>query len=113
MSWAIGYDTYYERDIGYGVPAYCDYPDCKRKIDRGLAYVCCNQQPYGGDEGCGLYFCSQHTNRLGQCDRCVRTLEHYTPSEDHPEWVEHKLIHESWQEWRDCNPERVEEMQRG
>jgi hypothetical protein len=55
MSWALGFDGNWNRDIGYGVPSYCDHPKCSAKIDRGLAYVCCGQEPYGGD-GCGLYF---------------------------------------------------------
>lgn len=40
MGWAIGYDTTWGRDIGYGVPATCDYPSCTEAIDRGLGYVC-------------------------------------------------------------------------
>ena len=40
MGWAIGYDGRWERDIGYGVPAVCDHPDCNVRIDRGLDYVC-------------------------------------------------------------------------
>ena len=28
MGWAIGYDSNWGRDIGYGVIAYCDHPDC-------------------------------------------------------------------------------------
>jgi hypothetical protein len=44
MGWSLGYDTTWNRDIGYGVPAYCDHPDCHKKIHRGIAYVC-------GEEG--------------------------------------------------------------
>jgi hypothetical protein len=46
MSWAIGYDGRWKRDIGYGVPAYCDHPGCNEEIDRGLAHVC-GGEPYG------------------------------------------------------------------
>ena len=28
MGWSIGYDEKWQRDIGYGVPAICDYPGC-------------------------------------------------------------------------------------
>ena len=63
MGWSIGYDEKWARDIGYGVPAVCDHPDCDARIDRGLSYVCCNQEPRGG-EGCGLYFCEKHKGYL-------------------------------------------------
>lgn len=59
MSWAVGYDAKWHRDIGYGVPATCDYPGCAAEIDRGLGYVCAGE-PYGGEHGCGLYFCDAH-----------------------------------------------------
>ena len=59
MSWALGYDSQWMRDIGYGLPAYCDHPGCMAEIDRGLAYVC-GSEPYGGEHGCGLYFCDKH-----------------------------------------------------
>jgi len=52
MGWSIGFDSRWNRDIGYGVPAYCDHPKCNEEIDRGLAYVCCGEQPYGGEHGC-------------------------------------------------------------
>lgn len=60
MGWSVGWDYNWNRDIGYGVPAICDHPECSEEIDRGLAYVCCGQQPHGGEYGCGLYFCSEH-----------------------------------------------------
>lgn len=60
MSWAIGYDDHWHRDVGYGVPATCDHPGCQKLIDRGLAYVC-GGQPYGGDDGCDLFFCEDHS----------------------------------------------------
>lgn len=40
MGWSIGFDSNWNRDIGYGVPAFCDHPGCTAEIDRGLAYVC-------------------------------------------------------------------------
>jgi hypothetical protein len=59
MGWAIGYDDNWDRDIGYGVPGECDAPGCHARIDRGLGYVC-GGQPYGGEKGCGLFFCGKH-----------------------------------------------------
>lgn len=59
MGWSLGYDDRWKRDIGYGVPAYCDQPGCTEEIHRGLAYVC-GSHPFGGDRGCGLYFCGSH-----------------------------------------------------
>lgn len=35
MGWAVGYDSNWRRDIGYGVPALCDQPDCVEEIDSG------------------------------------------------------------------------------
>lgn len=94
MGWSVGYDTKWNRDIGYGVPAFCDEPGCDTRIDRGLAYVCCDGEPYGGDDGCGLYFCGKHLKVT--CDH-----EGYKPKPDHPEWIHHKMTDESWAEWRD------------
>ena len=106
VSWAIGFDSRWNRDIGYGVPAYCDHPKCVALIDRGLSYVC-GGEPYGGDRGCGLYFCSDH----GGGDVCPRCANYKPPYKrvkpDHPKWVRHKLTDESWQQWRDENPSEV------
>jgi len=115
MSWSIGYDTVWKRDIGYGVPAYCDHPGCGAKIDRGLAYVC-GGEPYGGRRGCGLYFCEKHlfhTPRLPQlCDRCCapKRRKPFAPTPDHPDWIRHKLTDESWQKWREENQEEVAKL---
>ncbi len=107
MSWAVGYDSNWNRDIGYGVPATCDHPKCNEKIDRGLSYVCCEDQPYGGENGCGLYFCIDHRRFYRNeedgpmCKRCATYKAPYKhPKPDHPEWVEHKLTDPSWAEWR-------------
>ena len=113
MGWSIGYDDNWERDIGYGVPAYCDHPDCNEEIDRGLSYVC-GEEPYGGERGCGLYFCSKHL-RYGcgteLCERCYpRIKKPFKPKPDHPEWIHWKLTDESWKQWRDENPEKVKIM---
>lgn len=110
MGWAVGYDSNWKRDIGYGVPANCDYPGCQAVIDRGLAYVCCGQEPYGG-EGCGLFFCEDHADSRHRCERCDNGEPPFDPSPDRPEWIEWKLTHESWQRWRDENPSEVTRLQ--
>lgn len=105
MSWAVGYDSNWKRDIGYGVPATCDRPGCGAVIDRGLSYVCAGQEPYGGDDGCGLFFCGEHLAH--QCERCAAGQPPFDPTPDVREWLEWKLADESWGPWRDENPEAV------
>lgn len=116
MGWSIGFDDKWNRDIGYGVPAYCDHPKCMKDIDRGLSYVC-GGEPYGGDRGCGLYFCGEHLfyyARLPQlCERCApRIKKPFTPKLEHWQWVKWKLADESWKQWRDENPQAVNDMKR-
>lgn len=91
MGWAVGYDERWKRDIGYGVPALCDQPGCGAEIDRGLGYVC-GGEPYGGDLGCGLFFCEEHhAYYLGEghalCDRCARGEPPHAPTPDVAEWT--------------------------
>lgn len=112
MGWAVGYDDKWNRDIGYGVPATCDHPGCGKAIDRGLAYVC-GGEPYGGEHGCGLYFCDEHMLIGGerqQCERCAEGDPPFEPTPDTAEWIEHKLTDESWGPWRDEHPEEVAAM---
>lgn len=112
MGWEIGWDRVWRRDIGYGVPAVCDHPGCNEEIDRGLSHVCGNEEPYGGEEGCGLYFCTAHGGG-SLCQHCASgSDETFDPSPDTMEWVQHKLTDESWQSWRDDNPEWVKEARR-
>jgi len=106
MGWSIGFDSNWNRDIGYGVPAICDYPGCNEKIDRGLSYVC-GDEPYGGGDGCGLYFCGKHKNIL--CERCEDNKEPFEAKPDIDEWIKHKLTDESWTEWRKENPNFIKE----
>lgn len=110
MGWQIGYDETWRRDIGYGVPAICDHPDCSAEIDRGLGFVCAELQPYGGENGCGLYFCCHHANHRHQCERCAHGYDPFDAKPDVLEWVRWKLTHESWQEWREANPAEVNAM---
>ena len=119
MGWSIGFDNNWNRDIGYGVPAVCDHPDCDKKIDRGLGYVCANQEPRGGD-GCGLYFCEKHHNcyrgdiddedagdvaeALSDCcERCRDGKEPFPAKPDDPMWTKFKLTDKSWKAWRKKN----------
>lgn len=132
MGWAVGYDSRWKRDIGYGIPAVCDHPDCGEDIDRGLSYVC-GSNPRGGEHGCGLYFCDAHLGWIDVpwprdegyafCERCseavaalgdVASDDHdlnvtpFDPTLDTQEWMMWKLTDESWQKWRDENPEEVD-----
>lgn len=116
MGWSVGFDSDWNRDIGYGVPARCDHPGCTEEIDRGLSYVC-GGQPYGGDHGCGLFFCSKHRRYAGDrrdnasvCVRCYYSRGSFTPTPDTAEWINWKLTDESWQQWRDENPEEVAKL---
>jgi len=103
MGWSIGFDSRWNRDVGYGVPALCDHPKCTKKIDRGLAHVC-GDDVYGGERGCGLYFCSEHlilSERLPTlCGRCKKLRNPFKPKPDIYEWVHHKHTDPSWAEWR-------------
>jgi len=119
MSWAVGYDSHWKRDIGYGVPSICDHPECNEKINRGLSYVCGNE-PKGGEHGCGLYFCEDHLETVWDdednvvlsnvCEKCANSLEPFKPKPDTKEWIDHKLTDESWSKWREENPEEVEKL---
>jgi hypothetical protein len=112
VSWSIGFDRDWNRDIGYGVPAYCDHPQCHVEIDRGLSYVC-GGEPYGGDRGCGLYFCGAHLSGgfgpgvVQLCSRCRHYKPPFEKQPDHPRWSRHKLTDASWQTWRDEHPDEV------
>lgn len=103
MGWSVGFDSNWNRDIGYGVPSICDKPGCGAEIDRGLSYVCNDYQPYGGANGCGLFFCPKH-----QHARCRHKIT--TPTPDTPEWIKHKLAHKSWKQWRAEHPDEVEKL---
>lgn len=115
MSWAVGYDQTHRRDIGYGVPSQCDHPKCSAPIDRGLAYVC-GGEPYGGEYGCGLYFCLDHLSMVNVanddaepeyvqlCERNPYTgsceLGIFDPTPDTYAWQHHKLTDPSWLQYR-------------
>lgn len=112
MGWSVGYDSNWKRDIGYGVPATCDHPGCGEEINRGLGYVC-GGEPYGGEHGCGLFFCEKHqymTARGCLCERCCDDKEPFEPTPDTKEWIEWKLTDPSWQLWRGENPDEVAKL---
>ena len=129
MGYSIYYDSERKRDLGYGVPAVCDHPDCNEKIDRGLAYVCGGEPRYN-DEGCALYFCGKHLrfyHRIDEeaeeeimshqlCERCGAAYENedlaietFKMKPDVQEWIDWKMTDPSWKEWRDENPDFVKE----
>lgn len=119
MGWSLGIDCRWGkhgRDIGYGVIAFCDHPGCGKEIDRGLSHVCCSDQPFGGERGCGLYFCEDHhfnstSKDHGLCARCYpRVKKPFVPTPDHPDWIRHKLKDPSWKTWRNENPDAVKAM---
>ena len=103
MGWSIGFDEHWQRDVGYGVPALCDHPGCNEVIDRGLSFVC-GGAPYGGEDGCGLYFCAHHLF-MGPPQLCEACTEGdgstFTPTRDVPSGRFHKLNHWSWAPWRE------------
>ena len=104
MGWSLGYDKHWRRDIGYSVPAICDYPGCTEAIDRGLSRVC-GGAPYGGEDGCGLYFCDGHLlvgddGSPQMCERCCGFEEPFDPKPDTEEWTKHKMTDPSWEKWR-------------
>lgn len=103
MSWAVGFNEDLQRDIGYGVPSWCDHPGCYEEIDRGLSYICGGF--YYAEDGCGLAFCPKHqffNEKTGKfcCQRCCEGREHFKPSLDTDEWIEHKMTDPSWAQWR-------------
>lgn len=60
MGWAFCGTDANGREIGYGVEAECDHPDCHEKIDRGLGYCCGSMHNGDNDDGCGGYYCLKH-----------------------------------------------------
>lgn len=113
MGWSIGFDKNWNRDIGYGVPAICDHPKCNEEIDRGIAYVC-GGELYGGDKGCGLFFCYKHlffgrSKESPQlCKRCFNYCKSfYKPKPDIKEWINFKMTDPSWETWRKINAPEI------
>jgi len=125
----MGYQVYEvgQRYGGYGVPAVCEHPDCKEKIDRGVSFAC-GGEPFS-EHGCDRYFCEKHldyvyinpeTNKrcrhkndcdcdiVQVCERCAKNKPPFPYKPEHKTWVRHILKDRSWAEWRKENPSTVE-----
>lgn len=86
------------RNIGYVFPATCDFPGCKEKIDRGLAYACGGM--HGEDSySCEKYFCYNHKNKhidtpdgdcLSICQNCLTNAIECGWDEEPEKWIEEK-----------------------
>lgn len=107
----MGYQVYEDvrdRFAGYGVLAYCDYPECDETIDRGLAFKCEIHTIWEEDEpieveGCGMFFCVDHRYEYE---------DHLTfewRGREHPDWIKWILSDESWETWRSENQGKVEQ----
>lgn len=115
MGYAVYDDlTGLDRFAGYGVSAYCDFPGCDVKIDRGMGYRCEMYWDYEYDEdtedevevaleGCGLHFCEKHLFHTTHGD-----VE--WDGREHLEWLRWQLYARSWAEWREQNPKKVENI---
>lgn len=126
----MGYQVYSlgNRFAGYGVPSYCEHPDCNEEIDRGMAFACGGEP--NSEYGCDRYFCAKH--RAFQCfdvdgeicehendcecvcvevcERCFNAEEPFPYKPEHPKWVKHLLTDDSWDQWRKDNPEVVNKL---
>lgn len=111
---------------GYGVPAYCEHPDCDKEIDRGMAFAC-GGEPFS-ELGCDGYFCEDHreyyaydSEQDGPCEHdedclcpsvevchaCATGQPRYPYKQEHPRFIYH-LVHDySWAEWRNDKAEKV------
>jgi hypothetical protein len=97
----MGYAVYFVSDTyrwqGYAVPGVCDVVGCEEVINLGLGYKC------DGDD-CWLCFCGEHND--GHDDGHDEIL----PKLNVQEWIDWMLADESWAQWREENPRRVELM---
>ncbi len=128
----MGYQIYKvgHRWGGYGVPAYCEHPDCKEEIDRGMSFAC-GGEPFC-EYGCDKYFCGKHLKYTcvielyeedhecdekeneceirELCEACSTGKGEFDYKPEHPTWVKHLLKDKSWAKWRKENPEEVKEL---
>lgn len=135
MSWEIGFHKEQQRHIGYSVFAICDHPNCTVEIDRGLAYMCCEDpKPSASCEG---FYCAEHRDNYVYGDEIddmdddeleamgidvesqavfdavengdiVRCRHLPIPlNKESAYWLELVLADESWATWRDENPKKV------
>jgi hypothetical protein len=114
MSWAVGEDEELGRDIGYGIPSFCEHPDCNEVIDRGMGCACGGE--HGNHRGCNRYFCERHLYYAwggegvdatvdllaGQlCAMCVNDGPGRFPTKpDMLAWTYFKMTDPSWHRWR-------------
>jgi hypothetical protein len=72
MGWGHGRNNYGE-EVGYLVPAICAKKGCGKQIDKGLAYCCggLDSAAFGGNEGCGRYFCEDHLYYVHGARHCL------------------------------------------
>lgn len=97
MSYAVGYDSTNQRDIGYGVPCECEHPNCTERINRGMGYACGGGFP---EDGCGRYFCGKHGGGASKCSMCSARRKPVALKPDLLEWTHHKCTDPSWAKWR-------------
>lgn len=73
MGWSLGTNNN-GREVGYGVPAVCDFEGCEAEIDRGLSYACGENHDEGENEYgayCEWYYCYDHLNN----HKCAMDVE--------------------------------------
>jgi len=128
----MGYQIYQvgNRWGGYGVPAICEQPECKVKIDRGMSYAC-GGKPFS-EYGCDRYFCGKHMEYTSfdveeddgickheddcecpvaeVCERCAKGESPFPYKPEVKKWVRFLLKDKSWAEWRNKNPHKVKEL---
>ncbi len=128
MGYAV-YEIGNNRWGGYGVPAFCDHPDCNEEIDHGMAYAC-GGEPFS-ERGCAGYFCSKHRTIAGfngwneickhsslkckcewteVCERCAKGEPPFDFKAEHPDWAKHVLKDKSWAKWRKENKSEVQRL---
>ncbi len=129
----MGYQVYRvgKRYGGYGVPATCEYPKCKKEIDRGVSYAC-GGEPFS-ELGCDRYFCSDHVQwyshdpetgekceheedcdceSVDVCERCANGKAPFPYKKEHSTWIKHLLTDSSWAEWRKGHPIEVKNLKK-
>lgn len=75
MGWAFGHNNN-GREIGYGVEAKCDWPECDEDILRGVGECCggldgTQNAGMDGEAYCGGFFCEKHMT-FDVCLKCVK-----------------------------------------
>lgn len=115
MGWFIGWDSDYLRWKGYGVPAYCEQPACKRVVDRGIGFLC---------QRCEMTFCGDH-KAAGFCERCIDVEEAESDAQEmqgkegaqpfplkpeHPHWLSHLRRDRTWAKWR-ADPQNMSQLE--